>query len=123
MKRFADSVCRFVFLSLGLLARRRRTRLTREVSLDGAMQSEPEMWQPLYRAATKPTWSDVIPLSASYIWREVVEDFQEEPPRRRLAVLGISSTQVLAQPPTQDSNTCVGCDHCYARTRPHREDI
>ncbi|KAF7315618.1 Lateendosome to vacuole transport-family protein [Mycena indigotica] len=84
----------FVFLSLGLLARRRRLRMMRDFALYGPddanqiPQTEPEMWEPRYLDASKPRWSNVMPLSASYIRREVVEeiektDSEQQIPRRR----------------------------------------
>nr|GAT56344.1 predicted protein [Mycena chlorophos] len=55
---------------------------------DPISQVEPEMWQPTYGVASKPTWGDVMPLSASYIRREVTEksvppEDVDEPRQRR----------------------------------------
>ncbi|KAJ7680370.1 hypothetical protein DFH06DRAFT_1315154 [Mycena polygramma] len=72
----------FVFLSLGLLARRRRMRLMRDFMLYGpddsglpnVTQREPTMWQPLYREAKGQLWSNIMPLSTSLVQREVTDD-------------------------------------------------
>ncbi|KAJ7166500.1 hypothetical protein C8R43DRAFT_1122072 [Mycena crocata] len=72
----------FVFLSLGLLARRRRIRLMQEFLLYGpdddhspaSSQTEPLMWQPVYADAERPVWSDIMPLSTTLLRREVIEE-------------------------------------------------
>jgi hypothetical protein len=58
----------FVFLSLGLLARRRRMRLMRDFMLYGPddsdlpniLQTEPVMWEPLYAEAKGQLWSQIM---------------------------------------------------------------
>jgi hypothetical protein len=57
----------FVFLSLGLLARRRRMRLMHDFLLYGESdhlptisQTEPLMWQPTYIAGDGRLWSDIM---------------------------------------------------------------
>jgi len=72
----------FVFLSLGLLARRRRMRLMHEYLLHGPddadlkfPQTEPEMWQPPYAEAKGQMWNDMMPLAATPVRRDVVEEF------------------------------------------------
>ncbi|KAJ7901881.1 hypothetical protein B0H14DRAFT_3422557 [Mycena olivaceomarginata] len=71
----------FVFLSLGLLARRRRMRLMHDFLLYGESdhlptisQTEPLMWQPTYIAGDGRLWSDIMPLSTSLVQREVIDD-------------------------------------------------
>ncbi|KAJ6593948.1 hypothetical protein B0H19DRAFT_1092990 [Mycena capillaripes] len=100
----------FVFLSLGLLARRRRMRLMRDFLLYGPddsglpniSQTEPMMWQPSYTDAKGQLWSNIMvcslvcedakhyicnepqPLSTSLVQREAVDDKtpKEVPPPR-----------------------------------------
>lgn len=58
----------FIFLSLGLLARRRRMRLMRDFMLYGPdddghsqiPQTEPVLWQPAYTDAKGPLWGDIM---------------------------------------------------------------
>src|ERR1700761_2376631 len=57
----------FVFLSLGLLARRRRMRLVHDYLLYGPddadlkfPQTEPVMWQPPYAEAKGQLWNDMM---------------------------------------------------------------
>ncbi|KAJ7924861.1 hypothetical protein B0H13DRAFT_2314944 [Mycena leptocephala] len=83
----------FVFLSLGLLARRRRMRLMRDFMLYGPddsdlpniLQTEPVMWEPLY-AEAKASYGAKLwcPLSTSLVRREVLDDKTpaEVPPPR-----------------------------------------
>ncbi|KAJ7251475.1 hypothetical protein B0H12DRAFT_1324040 [Mycena haematopus] len=87
----------FVFLSLGLLARRRRLRIMRDFLLYGdddspnITQTEPLMWQPMYTMAEGQLWSDIMPLSISLVQR-VVDDKVEEPPHpSRSRYLGFPS--------------------------------
>jgi len=105
----------FVFLSLGLLARRRRMRLMADFLLYGPdsddshlpniTQTEPSMWQPTYEEAKGKQWSAIMPLSTSLVWRDVVDEkaAEEMPhaPRRRnpfVPYLGLSPPRTL--PPT-----------------------
>jgi len=80
----------FVFLSLGLFARRRRMRIMQEFLLYGPdgdfpniTQTEPRMWQPQYTPALQgQLWSEIMPLSTSLVQREEIRKIPiEEPPR------------------------------------------
>ncbi|KAJ7783227.1 hypothetical protein B0H16DRAFT_1495996 [Mycena metata] len=70
----------FVFLSLGVVGRRRRIRLMQDFPLYGPddapniPDTEPLMWQPLYAEAQGQLWSDIMPLSTCLVQREAVDD-------------------------------------------------
>ncbi|KAJ7188185.1 hypothetical protein C8R46DRAFT_1205375 [Mycena filopes] len=78
-----------VFLSLGVIARRRRMRLMRDLLMYGDDAPEipntaPLMWEPSFVEARSElcNWRDVMPLSTVVVQREVVDDkalVDEEP--------------------------------------------
>jgi len=105
----------FIFLSLGLLARRRRTRLIREFLMYGPdedgnpriPQTEPVLWQPAYTDAKGARWADIMPLSSSLVRRDVVDEKTpaEEPPRPSriplLVYIGIMTRKPQQTAPTK----------------------
>ncbi|KAJ7785367.1 hypothetical protein DFH07DRAFT_1054678 [Mycena maculata] len=118
----------FVFLSLGLFARRRRMRLMREFLLyggteddgPGIAQTEPVLWQPAYTDARGSQWSDIMvrcsmidtgyhndalqPLSSSLVQREELVNektpAEATPPRNPLtAFLGFPPSKPRRKSP------------------------
>lgn len=107
----------FVFLSLGLLARRRRIRLMQDFLLYGPdddhspaiSQTEPLMWEPVYADAKRPVWTDImvrffsVSVSVAYSGadRAAAAAFDHAPPprrNRRKGVIGSAARTSDAQP-------------------------
>ncbi|KAK7057127.1 hypothetical protein R3P38DRAFT_1161605 [Favolaschia claudopus] len=99
----------FVFLSLGVLARRRRLRLMRDFLLyaddDSPVitQTEPLMWQPSYSPPKGTRWNEIMPLSSHLVQHEMVDktDIQIPTSRRNplAAYLGFSPLRTRPRPP------------------------